>query len=186
MRLINKAILGVEKLIQYVAAGNCPSDLNDTCLRVVKSYEEMLSGYRVDPDSLFKMFDSPSDEIVILRNIEFVSICAHHLLPFVGYAHVGYLPGESGKVIGLSKISRIVDAYAKRLQLQERLTSEIAHCLNGGVGAKGVGVVIVAKHQCLACRGAKKPDAEMVTSVMLGHFRNKPEARSEFLALLKI
>lgn len=176
---------GVDLLLDYLTHGR-PDDLPETSERVVKAFEEMLSGYKVKIPSLFKMFESPSDEMVVCSDIEFVSVCEHHLLPFVGVAHVGYLPGDESKVIGLSKIARLVDAFSRRLQLQERLTSEIATSLMAGVNAKGVGVVMVAKHQCLSCRGARKADAKMKTSSMLGYFRSKAEVRAEFLTLIGI
>jgi len=178
---------GIRDLISHASSGWADEEArNHTPSRVIAAFEELLSGYKTDTNSLFVMFNSPSDEMVICRNIEFVSVCNHHLLPFTGVAHVGYLPGEGGKVLGLSKIARVVDAFSRRLQLQERLTYEIANSINTGVVAKGVGVVMVAKHQCLSCRGARKADAEMVTSAMLGTFRSKPEQRAEFLSLLQV
>lgn len=155
---------------------------DETPERMAKAYAEMLSGYQIsDPASLLKQFDYKSDEMVICKNIDFTSICEHHGLPFLGSADIGYL---ADGICGLSKMARVVDAYSRRLQVQERLTEEIAKCMMTGMNAKGVGVILTAKHLCMTCRGVRKSDAEMVTSSMLGYFRDKPEVRSEFLTLI--
>lgn len=154
--------------------------------RHIRALREMLDGYRVDISSLFRIFEEPKfDEMIILKDIEFTSICAHHLMPFSGVAHVGYV--AQGRVIGLSKIARIVDAIAHRMQLQELITHDIMKCLQiSPLNPLGTAVVVEAKHQCLSCRGAKKPDATMITSSMSGCFRdNANNARSEFLALIR-
>lgn len=171
--LLLRSIVGSEVATQ--------GGLVDTPTRVVKALREMTKGYAEDPeDILGKVFEEPCDEVIILRDIPFTSLCEHHLLPFVGTADVGYLPGS---VVGLSKLARLVDCYACRLQMQERLTKEIAESLVQHLKARGAAVVTRAIHSCLACRGAKKAGAEMVCSSMLGVFRDKPEARAEFLAL---
>lgn len=145
---------------------------------------EMTLGYQEDPkEILSRTFDEKSDEVVILRGIEFTSLCRHHLLPFSGTADVGYLPGETGKVVGLSKLARLVDCFARRLQLQERMTRQIAESLMGHLNARGAAVVVRAKHSCMACRGVKKASATMVTSCCLGAFREDGRLRSEFLTL---
>lgn len=152
--------------------------------RVSRMYAELTSGYRTDPDALINgaCYEVDYDEMVVVRDIEFYSLCEHHLLPFFGRVHVGYLP--RGTVIGLSKIPRIVEMYAKRLQLQERMTTEVAEFLMGRLNAKGVGCVVEASHLCTMMRGVKKEEARMVTSSMLGTFRRDGRTRNEFLRLI--
>ncbi|HEX2142085.1 MAG TPA: GTP cyclohydrolase I FolE [Candidatus Limnocylindria bacterium] len=152
--------------------------------RVRRMYDELTDGYRTDPETLVNgaCFDVEYDEMVVVRDIEFFSLCEHHLLPFHGHAHVGYLP--RGKVIGLSKIPRIVDMYAHRLQIQERMTQEIATFLMDRLDPKGVACVVEATHMCTVMRGVKKQEATMVTSSMLGTFRRDGRTRSEFLTLI--
>ena len=153
--------------------------------RAAKAFAFLTRGYRQDVDELVNnaIFTSDTDEMVIVRNIELYSLCEHHLLPFIGKAHVAYLP--QGKVIGLSKIARIVDLFARRLQIQEVLTKQIADCVNTAIDAKGVGVVIEAKHMCMMMRGVEKQNSVMTTSCMLGHFRDQPQTREEFLRLIR-
>jgi GTP cyclohydrolase IA len=152
--------------------------------RVRRMYLELTSGYRADPDALLNgaAFDVDYDEMVVVRGIEFFSLCEHHLLPFIGRAHVGYLP--RGRVIGLSKIPRIVDMYAQRLQVQERLTVQVADFLMERLEPKGVGCVIEATHLCTMMRGVKKQEATMVTSSMVGTFRRDARTRAEFMGLI--
>jgi GTP cyclohydrolase I len=152
--------------------------------RVSRMYQELTSGYRTDPDGLINgaSYEVDYDEMVVVRDIEFYSLCEHHLLPFFGRVHVGYLP--RGTVIGLSKIPRIVEMYAKRLQLQERMTTEVAEFLMERLNAKGVGCVVEASHLCTMMRGVKKEEARMVTSSMLGTFRRDGRTRNEFLRLI--
>ncbi len=152
--------------------------------RVRRMYAELTAGYAVDPDALINdaTFEVAYDEMVVVRDIEFFSLCEHHLLPFHGRAHVGYLP--RGRVIGLSKIPRIVDMYAHRLQVQERLTVQIADLLMDRLDPKGVGCVVEALHLCTVMRGVKKQGATMVTSAMLGRFRSDEKTRSEFLTFI--
>jgi GTP cyclohydrolase I len=149
--------------------------------RVANMYTELLSGYRVDPNKIVKdaLFEVTYDEMVIVRDIEFYSLCEHHMLPFMGRAHVAYLP--SGRVIGLSKIPRIVDVFAHRLQVQERMTRQIADFINDALMPKGVGVVVEALHLCTMMRGVKKHDARMTTSAVHGAFRRSLATRQEFL-----
>ncbi len=153
--------------------------------RAAKAFEFLTRGYRQDVDELVNnaIFTSDTDEMVIVRNIELYSMCEHHMLPFIGKAHVAYLP--QGKVIGLSKIARIVDLFARRLQIQEVLTKQIADCVNTAINAKGVGVVIEAKHMCMMMRGVEKQNSVMTTSCMLGNFREQPQTREEFLRLIR-
>jgi GTP cyclohydrolase I len=152
--------------------------------RVRRMYDELTSGYHVDPDALLNgaCFNVDYDEMVVVRDIEFFSLCEHHLLPFIGHAHVGYLP--RGRVVGLSKIPRIVDMYAKRLQLQERLTVQVADFLMERLEPKGVACVIEATHLCTMMRGVKKQEATMVTSSMTGTFRRDARTRAEFMGLI--
>jgi GTP cyclohydrolase IA len=149
--------------------------------RVARMYTELLSGYLVDPNIIVKdaLFEVTYDEMVIVRDIEFYSLCEHHMLPFMGRAHVAYLP--DGKVIGLSKIPRIVDVYAHRLQVQERMTRQIADFINDALMPKGVAVVVEALHLCTMMRGVKKQNARMTTSAVHGAFRKNMATRQEFL-----
>jgi len=170
-----------------IAIGEDPTreGLLDTPKRVSKSWKEIFSGYKLDPVKIlataFK--DGSCDEMVILRDIEFSSTCEHHMLPFRGKAHVGYLP--NGSVVGLSKLARVVDCFAKRLQIQEKMTTQIAEAINAALKPKGVAVVIEAHHQCMSCRGVNKQGTTMVTSSMSGRFRESAEARGEFLILMR-
>jgi GTP cyclohydrolase I len=156
--------------------------LQRTPERVARMYDEILAGYAVDPHTLLNdaLFDVEYDEMVLVNNIEFYSMCEHHLLPIVGVAHVAYVPDK--KVVGLSKIPRIVDAFARRLQVQERMTRQIADLLSELIRPKGVAVVVDASHMCVMMRGAKKSHARMRTSALTGVFRDNPKTRGEFLA----
>lgn len=149
--------------------------------RVAKSYQELLAGYRMDPKALINeaVFDVAYDEMVVVREIEFYSMCEHHMLPFLGRASVAYIP--SNKVIGLSKIPRIVDLFSRRLQVQERMTRQIAEYLQVVLNPRGVAVVVEGLHMCMMMRGVKKHDARMTTSTMLGVFRDDMSTRMEFL-----
>ena len=150
--------------------------------RVARMYGELLEGYRQDPNELVNdaLFEVKYDEMVLVHDIEFYSLCEHHMLPFLGRAHVAYLPRN--KVLGLSKIPRIVDMFARRLQVQERMTRQIAECIDELLNPLGVAVVIEGLHLCATMRGVKKHDARMTTSAMLGAFRNSLATREEFLA----
>jgi GTP cyclohydrolase IA len=156
--------------------------LKNTPDRVARMYTELLSGYRMDPVRIINgaLFNINYDEMVLVRDIEFYSLCEHHMLPFIGRAHVAYLP--AGKVIGLSKIPRIVDMYARRLQVQERMTRQIADLLQQTLEPQGVAVVVEGMHLCSMMRGVKKHDARMTTSAMHGAFRANLATRQEFLA----
>ena len=155
--------------------------LRNTPLRVSKMYGELLAGYTTDPDSVINdaLFEVAYDDMVVVRDIEFQSLCEHHLLPFIGRAHVAYIP--KGRVLGLSKIPRVVDMFARRLQVQERLTRQIADFLNDQLHPLGVAVVLEAVHLCTLMRGVRKAEARMVTSAMYGIFRKNPKTRAEFL-----
>ncbi|MEN8240682.1 MAG: GTP cyclohydrolase I FolE [Chloroflexota bacterium] len=175
----------IEKAISMIikAVGEKPDreGLVRTPGRVARMYEELLSGYRTDPIELLNdaVFDVTYDEMVLVRDIEFYSLCEHHMLPFIGRAHVAYIP--RGKVIGLSKIPRLVDLFARRLQVQERMTRQIADIISELLNPHGVAVVLEAVHLCSMMRGVKKHDARMTTSAMHGAFRNSPATRQEFL-----
>jgi GTP cyclohydrolase IA len=159
--------------------------LVDTPKRAAAAMRFLTKGYTEDLDTVINnaIFSSDTDEMVIVKDIELYSLCEHHLLPFIGKAHVAYLP--QGKVLGLSKIARIVELYARRLQIQEKLTKEIAVAVRESVDALGVAVVIEAKHLCMMMRGVEKQNSVMTTSCMLGAFRNHPDTRAEFLSLLR-
>ncbi|MCY4358208.1 MAG: GTP cyclohydrolase I FolE [Gammaproteobacteria bacterium] len=158
--------------------------LKDTPGRAARAMEFLTQGYSMDIDEIVNgaLFPSDNDEIIIVKDIELYSLCEHHLLPFIGKCHVAYLP--KGKVIGLSKMARIVDMYSRRLQIQENLTREIANCLVEQTGAAGAAVTIEAKHMCMMMRGVQKQNSIMTTSCMLGAFRKSATTRNEFLSLL--
>lgn len=153
--------------------------------RAARAMEFLTQGYELDINEIVNdaIFASTNDEMVIVRDIELYSLCEHHLLPFIGKCHVAYLP--AGKVIGLSKIPRIVDMFARRLQIQENLTKQIGECIESVTGANGVAVVIEAKHLCAMMRGVEKQNSSMITSMMLGRFREDPRTRQEFLTLIR-
>jgi GTP cyclohydrolase IA len=156
-----------------------------TPMRVAEAYQFLTRGYEEDPKSVLNdaLFESTSDEMVIVKDIDFYSLCEHHLLPFFGKCHVAYLPTK--KIVGLSKIPRLVDIYARRLQVQERMTQEIATTLMELIKAEGVGVVIEAQHLCMMMRGVEKQNSFAITSAMLGSFRDDARTRSEFLELIR-
>ncbi len=158
--------------------------LQRTPSRIADAYEELFAGLREDPrHHLNATLDEGDKEMVVLRDIPFASLCEHHLLPFTGFAHVGYIP--RGRIVGLSKLARLVEGYARRPQVQERLTSEIADALLEELNPDGCGVIIDAVHTCMTIRGVEKPGASMVTSAMRGGFRNRPETRAEFIAIVR-
>ena len=168
-------------------AGEDPSreGLADTPKRVALAYEDWFSGYKIDPVSfLQRTFEEVDgyDEMIVLRDIAFESHCEHHMTPIIGKAHVGYLPNN--KVIGISKLARVVDAFARRFQVQEKMTAQIANCIQDVLKPKGVGVVVDASHHCMTTRGIHKSDVTMVTSQMLGTFRKDARTRDEFLRMI--
>ena len=159
--------------------------LLDTPKRGVKAYGDWFSGYAIDPDDyLLRTFEEVGgyDEMIVLRDIEYESHCEHHMAPIIGKVHVGYLP--NGRVVGISKLARVVDAFARRLQIQEKLTAEIAQAVDTVLQPDGVAVVVEAEHQCMTTRGVRKPGVTMVTSRMLGRFRTDLATRREFLAMV--
>ena len=152
--------------------------------RVARMYAELFAGLTIDPAAYLKIgFDEGHQEMVILRDVPFYSVCEHHLVPFHGQVHLGYIP--AGRVVGLSKLARVIEAYAKRPQLQERLTSQIADCVMDNLRPDGVAVVIRAEHLCMTMRGVKKPGSMVITSATRGAFRSKVATRSEFLSLVQ-
>ncbi len=171
----------VAKIIKAIGEDPEREGLLNTPKRVAKAYGELLEGYRIDPVKLLNnaTFDVDYDDMVIVRDIEFYSLCEHHMLPFLGRAHVAYIP--DGKVIGLSKIPRIVDMFARRLQVQERMTRQIADYVNEILHPRGVAVVVEGMHLCATIRGVRKHDSRMTTSSMLGAFRHREATRMEFL-----
>jgi len=175
----------VRQLLDAFGEDICREGLERTPERVARMYDELLAGYRVDPFVLINeaIFDVDYDDMVIVRDIEFYSMCEHHMLPFLGKAHVAYIP--KGHVIGLSKIPRIVDLFARRLQVQERMTRQIADFLEAAIHPLGVAVVVEGLHLCSKIRGVKKADARMVTSAMKGAFRDNDITRQEFMAHLE-
>ncbi len=162
----------------------CREGLVDTPARAAKAFRFLTRGYQQTLDEVVNgaLFESDNSEMVLVQNIELYSLCEHHVLPFIGKVHVAYIP--SGKVLGLSKIARIVDMYARRLQIQENLTTQIAESIMTVTGAAGVGVVIEAQHMCMMMRGVEKQNGVMKTSMMTGLFRSNPSTRSEFFSLL--
>ena len=171
----------ISTILQAVGEDPTRSGIADTPSRVARMYDELLSGYKTDPVELLNnaLFDVEYDEMVVVKDIDFYSMCEHHMLPFYGHASVGYLPED--KVIGLSKIPRIVDMFARRLQVQERMTQQIAIFLEDLIKPRGVAVVVEASHLCAAMRGVKKQRTRMLTSAMLGAFRDNPSTRAEFM-----
>ena len=182
-----EALEAVRTLLRW--AGDDPEreGLLGTPDRVVRSYEEFFSGYDEDPVALLqRTFEETDgyDEIVMLKDIRFESHCEHHIAPIIGRVHIGYLPRD--RVVGISKLVRLVNVYAKRLQVQEKMTAEIAKCLNVVLKPFGVGVVVEATHECMTTRGVHKPEVSMVTSCMLGSFRTRAETRNEFLSTINL
>jgi GTP cyclohydrolase I len=175
----------VESLLVELGEDPERQGLKATPGRVSRALRELTDGYGVRVEDVIStaVFDQDYDEMVVVKNITFYSLCEHHMLPFFGTCHVGYLP--KGKVVGLSKIPRLVGVFAHRLQLQERMTREIAEALNGAVAPKGVGVVVEARHLCMEMRGVEKPGGQLITSCMLGTFRRDPRTRAEFLDLVR-
>ncbi|MFC1912813.1 GTP cyclohydrolase I FolE [Chloroflexota bacterium] len=180
---IKAAIISV---IEAIGEDPAREGLADTPGRVAEMYAELFMGLGVDPkEELSVGYELGHREMVLMRDIPFYSMCEHHLLPFYGIAHVGYIPGEDGRVVGISKLARVVEIIAKRPQIQERMTTEIADTIVAGLQPAGVAVVIQAEHMCMIMRGIKKQGSSIITSALRGSFRNKVETRNEFFSLLQ-
>lgn len=177
------ALVAVRDLLTFIGEDPNRDGLKDTPGRVVRAWAELTSGYRDDPKQILsRTFDEKSDEMVILNNIQFYSTCEHHMLPFMGTACVAYMPTD--KVIGISKLARLVNCFARRLQVQERMTREIANAIQEHLAPAGVGVVIKAHHLCMGCRGVRQHNSVLTTSSLLGKFMD-PTVRAEFMQLMK-
>ena len=177
----------VRTLLRWAGEDPQREGLLDTPRRVVKAYNDWYSGYKEDPQEyLARTFEQVCgyDELIVLRDIEFESHCEHHMAPIIGKAHVGYLP--DGKVVGISKLARVVETFARRFQVQEKMTSQIANCIESVLKPRGVGVVVVGAHECMTTRGIHKRGVSMVTSKMLGTFRDDARTRSEFLRFIDV
>jgi GTP cyclohydrolase I len=177
----------IRTLLRWAGEDPQREGLLETPKRVVEAYRDWFSGYAIDPrEYLSRTFEEMAgyDEMVVLRDIEFESHCEHHMAPIIGKAHVGYLP--TSKVVGISKLARVVDVFARRFQVQEKMTAEIARCINEVLQPRGVGVVIEAAHECMTTRGVHKRGVSMITSKMLGTFRTDARTRSEFLTFIDI
>src|SRR6516164_2467491 len=177
----------IRTLIRWAGDDPDREGLRATPARVARAYEEWFSGYNDDPrEYLKRTFEETGgyDEVVVLRDIRFESHCEHHIAPIIGRVHIGYLPRN--RVVGISKLARLVEAFARRLQVQEKMTAEIAKCLNLVLKPFGVGVVVEATHECMTTRGVHRPEVSMVTSCMLGSFRTQAETRNEFLAAINL
>ena len=177
----------VRILLRWAGEDPAREGLLDTPKRVVNAYGDWFSGYEVDPaDYLRRTFEQVAgyDQVIVLRDIEFESHCEHHMAPIIGRAHVGYLPTD--KVVGISKLARVVDSFARRFQVQEKMTAEIANCIHDVLKPRGVGVVVEAAHQCMTTRGVHKTRVSMITSQMLGTFREDARTRAEFLRFIDI
>ena len=171
-----------------IAVGEDPDreGLRDTPARVARAYAEIFAGLYTDPDSVLdKTFDEQHQELVLIKDIPIFSSCEHHLVPFHGVAHVGYIPGENGRVTGLSKLARVVDLYARRPQVQERLTAQVADAIVRKLDPRGVIVVIEAEHLCMGMRGVRKPGSRTTTSAVRGMFQSSPSSRAEALSLIR-
>lgn len=176
----------VEDLIAAVGENPAREGLVDTPRRIAEMYKELLQGMDKDPVSELKIgFQEGHREMVIARDIPFYSLCEHHFLPFYGVVHIGYIPNVNGRVVGVSKLARVVEGFARRPQLQERLTTQIAEALGEGLQPEGVAVVMQAEHLCMIMRGVKKPGSSIITSAVRGIFRRRPETRAEFFSLIR-
>jgi GTP cyclohydrolase I len=174
----------VKKILESIGEDPSREGLKDTPRRVAAAWEHLMQGYRQDPDEILRkaIFSEECNHMIIVKDIEVYSMCEHHLLPFFGKCHIGYIAQD--RVYGVSKLARLVDCFSRRLQLQERLTQQIASALMGPIGAEGVGVVIEAQHLCMMMRGVSKQNSKMVTSAVLGSFREDAATRNEFLKLI--
>jgi len=175
----------IRSLLEHIGEDPEREGLVKTPERVARAWMDVTKGYREDPDAMVRkaLFQAEGREMILINDIDFYSMCEHHLLPFFGKAHVAYIPGE--KIVGLSKVARVVEVFARRLQVQERMTAQIAECLMRNLDAKGVAVVLHAQHLCMMMRGIEKQNSFAVASEMLGVFKDDSKTRSEFLTLIK-
>lgn len=181
-----KIEIAIISLLEAIGEDPHREGLCGTPRRIAEMYEEIFSGMGIDAkDELAVHFDEGHNEMVILRDIPFYSMCEHHLLPFYGVAHVGYIPHTGGHVVGISKLARVVEIFARRPQIQERMTKQIADAIFDAINPEGVGVVVQAEHLCMTMRGVKKPGTSVVTSAVRGTFRSKVVTRSEFMSLIQ-
>ena len=175
----------VNLILEAIGEDSHREGLLDTPKRVAQMYVELFSGMGCDPkQELTVSFGERHHEMVITKDIPFYSMCEHHLLPFFGMVHIGYIPDQNGEVVGVSKLARVIEIVSHRLQIQERMVSQIADAIVGAIHPRGVGVVVEASHLCMTMRGVKKPGSILITSAMRGTFRSRPETRSEFLSLI--
>ncbi|MBT3317487.1 GTP cyclohydrolase I FolE [bacterium] len=175
----------IKSIIQQIGEDPSREGLLKTPARVKRAWKEIAAGYEMDPDAIIQgaLFEAEGKEMIIVNDIDFYSTCEHHMLPFFGKAYIAYIPGT--KIVGLSKLARVVEAFARRLQVQERMTAQIADCLQKNLEAEGVAVVLRAQHLCMMMRGIQKQNSYAVTSEMLGAFKNNSKTRSEFLTLMR-
>jgi GTP cyclohydrolase IA len=177
---------GIESILRYIGEDPTRDGLKDTASRVLRSYGEIFSGYQFTPEKiagLFTVFEADHEEVVLLKNIEFYSTCEHHMQPFFGNAHIAYIP--NGKVVGVSKLVRVLEVYARRLQIQERLCQQVTSALMTHLNPMGAACILEAKHFCMVCRGVNKQNCQMVTSSLQGAFRTDAATRQELMSLLK-
>lgn len=188
MNITTESIELIRQLIRFIGDNPDRAGLENTPQRVLRSYQELFSGYQQNPAEILATrfnLTEQSGEMVLSRDIEFYSTCEHHLLPFYGTAHIAYLPNDH-QVVGISKLSRLVECFARRLQVQERMTAQIAQAIQSHLQPKGVAVVVQAKHICMCARGVNKHNSQMTTTSLLGCFQNDAQIRSEFLQLMKL
>jgi len=181
---VQEAKNAVKTILKFIGEDPGREGLRDTPDRVIRSWQKLYGGYREDPEKVLKanFSDEGYDQMIMLGPVEFWSTCEHHMIPFYGTVHVGYIPGDSRKVVGVSKLARVIEVYARRLQIQERMTKQIADAVEKFSGASGVGVVVRGKHLCMVARGVEKQQSIMTTSALRGELLNDGTARAEFLA----
>jgi GTP cyclohydrolase I len=176
----------VREIIEAIGEDPSREGIKDTPQRVAEMYAELFQGLHKDPkEDLEVGFELGHREMVVIKDIPFYSMCEHHLLPFFGVAHVGYIPNDEGRIVGISKLARVVETIARRPQVQERMTTEIADTIYTGLKASGVGVVVQAEHMCMIMRGIKKPGSNVITSALRGTFRSKAASRAEFFSIIQ-
>ncbi|OGO43898.1 MAG: GTP cyclohydrolase I FolE [Chloroflexi bacterium RBG_16_58_8] len=180
---IKKAL---EEIVEAIGEDPAREGIKDTPQRVAEMYTELFSGLHKDPKADLEIgFELGHREMVVLKDIPFYSMCEHHLLPFFGVVHVGYIPNTEGRIVGISKLARVVETIARRPQVQERMTTEIADAIDGGIKPAGVAVVVQAEHLCMTMRGIKKPGSNVITSALRGAFRSKVASRAEFFSIIQ-